>query len=91
MNTEKKENHLQVEVVTTSGSYPKEGLETVPTHQKVKIILQKAAASLQIVSIDKWIAKVDGRQINPEISFEENNLSGTITIDFGPVEGGGGR
>lgn len=91
MNTEKKENHLQVEVVTTSGSWPKEGYETIPSHQKVKIVLKQAVDSIQIVSTDKWVAKVKGREINPEINFEENNLSGTITIDFGPSEGGGGR
>jgi hypothetical protein len=91
MNTEKKENHLLVAVVTTSGSWPKEGYENIPIHQKVKIVLKKAVDFIQIVSTDNWIAKVEGREINPENNFEENNLSGTISIDYGPREGGGGK
>jgi hypothetical protein len=91
MNVEKKENHLQVAVVTTSGSWPKEGFEEIPIHQKVKIVLKKATDLMHIVSTDNWVAKVEGREINPENNFEENNLSGTITIDFGPREGGGGQ
>lgn len=87
---EKSENHLEVAVVTTSGSYPDEGFEKTPGHQKVKVILKKAADKLGIVSTTNWVAKVDGREINPELSYEENNLSGKITIDYGPREGGGG-
>jgi hypothetical protein len=92
MNTEKdkNENHVQVAVVTTSGSWPDEGFEKTPSNQKVKVVLKKAADKLKIVSTDNWVAKVDGTEINPELSFEENNLKGTITIDYGPREGGGG-
>lgn len=91
MNNEKKENHLQVAVVTTSGSWPKVDYETTPSHQKVKIVLKQAIDSIKIVSTDNWVAKVDGIEINPEISFEENNLHGKISIDYGPREGGGGK
>ena len=90
MNTEKKENHLQVAVITTSGSWPTVGFETIPSHQKVKVVLKKAVDAIQIVATDKWIAKVEGRIIDPELNFEENNLSGTVIIDYGPSEGGGG-
>lgn len=85
------ENHIEVEIVTTSGSYPSEGYEQVPIHQKVKVILKKAADQLKLVSTENWIAKVQGREINQELSFEENNLKERITIDFGPREGGGGK
>jgi len=91
MSTENKENHLQVAVITTSGSWPTEGFETMPSHQKVKVVLKKAIDSIQIVATDNWLAKVEGREINQELNFEENNLSGTISIDYGPREGGGGK
>jgi len=87
---EKKENDIEVAVVTTSGSFPEEGFEKVSIHQKVMVILKKAQEKLKIVSTDKWVAKVGGRIINPDSSYVENNLSGTITIDYGPSEGGGG-
>lgn len=85
------ENHVEVEIITTSGSYPSEGSEGVPMHQKIRIILKKAADYLKITSTENWIAKVQGREINTELSFEENNLKGSIIIDFGPREGGGGK
>lgn len=93
MNTEKEkhENHVQVAVVTTSGAWPHEGFEKVPDNQKVKVMLLKAAEKLGIVSTDSWVAKVNGKEINPELSFEDNHLKGKVTIDFGPREGGGGR
>lgn len=89
-NEKKNDNHVQVAVITTSGSWPTEGFEQVPTNQKVKVVLKKAADSIPIVATDGWVAKVNGREINPELSFAENNLSGEITIDYGPREGGGG-
>jgi len=95
MNTqsehEKKENHVQVAVITTSGSWPSEGYEKTPSNQKVKVVLKKAAHELKIVSTDNWVAKVNGKEINPELSFEENHLTGNVTIDYGPREGGGGK
>ena len=91
MAKEENKNHVEVEVTTTSGSYPEEGLVRIPIHQKVKIVLKKAADELGITSTDRWVAKVQGREINPELSFEENNISGTAVIDYGPREGGGGK
>lgn len=84
------ENHVLVVVVTTSGIWPTEGYDKTPVHQKVKVILKQAATKLGIVSTENWIAKVGIREINPELTFEQNNLSGTVTIDYGPRESGGG-
>lgn len=91
MSTEKTENHLEVVVVTTSGSWPSEGFETIPIHQKIRVALVKAAESIKIVSTVDWIAKVNGKIIDTELNYEENDLSGKISIDFGPSEGGGGK
>jgi hypothetical protein len=87
---DKPENHVLVAVATTSGSWPKEGFETVPSHQKVSVFLKKAVAKLEIVSTDGWVAKVDNKEIDIEKSYLENHLTGQITIDYGPKEGGGG-
>jgi hypothetical protein len=84
------ENHVDVVVLTTSGTYPEQGFDRTPSHQKVKVILKQAATKLRIVSTENWIAKVGGVEINPELSFEENHLTGQVTIDYGPREGGGG-
>lgn len=89
-NQEKPDNHVLVAVVTTSGSYPAEDFERVPANQKVRVFLKKAAQHLHIVSTENWIAKVNGREIDPEKTYEENKLRGKITIDYGPREGGGG-
>jgi hypothetical protein len=86
-----KENFVEVSVVTTSGSFPSQGFERVPKHQKVKVVLEKTAAHLGIADTGGWIATVSGREIKIDTSFIDNGLSGQIEIDFGPREGGGGN
>jgi len=83
--------HIEVEVLTTSGSWPSSGYEDVPLHQKVRVALERAARVLGLTNWSGWIAVVAGRQIDPERSYLENGLSGRAVVDFGPVEGGGGR
>ncbi|MRR05458.1 MAG: hypothetical protein EG828_00710 [Deltaproteobacteria bacterium] len=85
------ENFVQVAVVTTSGSYPAEGYDKTPANQKVKIFLAEAARELKIADISGWVARVGNKEINPELSYEDNGLSGEIDIDFGPRESGGGN
>lgn len=85
------ERRVEVAVVTTSGSWPKSGFNSVPERQPVKHELAQAVSSLNIANTNGWIATVNGRQINPEASYLENGLSGQITIDYGPPHGGGGR
>lgn len=85
------ENFVLVAVVTTSGSYPAEGYDKTPANQKVKVFLAKAAHELKIADISGWVARVGNNEINPELSHEDNGLSGEIDIDFGPRESGGGN
>ncbi len=85
------EQHVEVGVVTTSGTWPTSGTETVPSHQKVRVQLDKAAHHLHIADTTNWIATVSGREIDIEKSYIENGLSGSFVIDFGPREGGGGN
>lgn len=90
MKKEKK-NHVMVAVVTTSGSWPAEGFLSVPENQKVKNQLKEAIHNLYLVSTENWLAVVSGAEIDIDKSYKELNLSGTISIDFGPNEGGGGK
>jgi hypothetical protein len=87
---DKPENHVFVAVITTSGSWPAEGFEKVPNHQKVSIFLKKSVNELKLVSTDGWVAKVGINVIDVEKTYLESNLTGEVTIDFGPPEGGGG-
>ncbi len=86
-----KAEFVEVAVSTTSGFFPNEGYERVPIHQKVKVQLSQAAKALGLVGTDDWIASVNKRPITPDSSYEQNDLSGGIEIDWGPSEGGGGN
>jgi hypothetical protein len=85
---------VEVSISTTSGFYPAEGSERVPIHQKVSVMLEKAQNKLKIKDTAGWIATVTEpsgkRQIDPARSYLDNALSGTVEIDWGPSEGGGG-
>ncbi len=82
--------HIEVAVVTTSGRYPADGRDRVPSHQPVKVELAAAARALNIVDTSTWIARVGGREIDPNKSYVDNGLTSPVTIDYGPREGGGG-
>lgn len=84
------EHKVQVVVITTSGLYPNHGSEGVPPNQKVRVQLKQAADKLHLTDTDGWVARVGGREIDPDKSYAENGLSGTVRIDWGPREGGGG-
>lgn len=86
----KPETHVDVVVVTTSGSDPATGTDRVSAHQPVRNQLEQAARKLDIVDTAGWIARVGGREIDVEQNYIENQLTGTVTIDYGPREGGGG-
>jgi hypothetical protein len=85
------ESHVEVAVVTTSGRYPSTSFERVASHQPVQNELSKAAKDLKIVDTSGWVARVNAREIDPSKSYVENQLTGTVTIDYGPREGGGGN
>lgn len=85
------EPHVDIKVVTTSGSYPVDGFDEVPVRQKVRIELDKAAKKLNLTDTSGWVATVDGREINIDQSYQDNGLTGKAVIDWGPNEGGGGR
>lgn len=82
---------IEAAISTTSGFFPNEGYERIPVHQKIRVLLDKAAKELNLAGTDGWVASVNKNPINPDLSYVENGLSGTIEIDWGPHEGGGGN
>lgn len=85
---------VHVSVSTTAGFFPTEGFERVPAHQKVEVLLVQAQHKLGIKDTTGWIATVTStsgkKQIDPTRSYLENGLAGSVEIDWGPSEGGGG-
>lgn len=88
---EKPESHVEVVVVTTSGSYPATGTDRVAAHQPVGNQLKKAARELHIIDTTGWIARVGSTEVDIDKSYVDNHLTGTVKIDYGPREGGGGN
>jgi hypothetical protein len=89
-NQENSDSHVEVAIVTTSGRFPAEGTERVAAHQPVNNELKKAVKELKIVDTTNFIARVGEKEIDPIKSYVENQLTGTVIIDYGPREGGGG-
>jgi hypothetical protein len=85
------EQHLQVVVVTTSGTFPKVGSDRVPANQPVKVELHRAQKELEIADTAGWIVRVGNAEIDPNKSYMENGLEGEVKLDWGPREGGGGE
>jgi hypothetical protein len=85
------EQDAEVAVVTTSGRYPTTGENRVPEHQPVEHELRKAKEALKIVDTAGWVARADGREVDPAKSYAENHLAGKVVIDWGPNHGGGGN
>ena len=88
------EQFVEVSVSTTAGFYPAEGTDRVPIHQKISIILQQAKNKLTISDVTNWVVSVNDangyRELDPQSSYLDSGLSGTVEIDWGPREGGGG-
>lgn len=89
--TESKEHFIEVRVVTTSGSFPKQGLKRTTINQPIKVVLHEAAKELKIADTSNWVARVGDREVDVSKSYADNNLSGKVVIDYGPKEGGGGN
>lgn len=82
--------HVAVRVLTTSGSYPTKGYESVPASEAVIEILKRAAAALGIANTSEWVAKIEGDEIDPSQTYAALHLHGEVKIDFGKREAGGG-
>lgn len=89
-----KEQFVEVSVATTAGFYPAEGTDRTPIHQKISVILKKTQDKLSLSDVSNWVASVTDsnghRELNPDNSYLDSGLSGSVEIDWGPREGGGG-
>jgi hypothetical protein len=85
-----KPHHILVAVITTAGTFPDQGFDEVPENQPVKVELEHAARKLGITNTNGWIATVGGRELNVAQDYVANSLKGTVEINWGPREGGGG-
>jgi hypothetical protein len=85
------EQFVEVAISTTSGFYPSTGYERVSIHQKIEVMLHKAAKALNLTDTSNWVVSVNKSPIDPSRSYEESGLKGRVDIDWGPREGGGGN
>ena len=53
-------------------------------------MLTAAAEKLKITNTADWVAKVDGRKLDPAKTFKHEGLSGIVEIEYHKHEGGGG-
>ncbi|MEY9283586.1 hypothetical protein [Bradyrhizobium yuanmingense] len=81
---------IQASVYTTSGAFPRKGSESVKSDDLVDKILKQAQHALHLTDVTGWEATVDGNVIDPNKTYEQNHLTGTVVIHWGPREGGGG-
>ena len=90
MNGEPTEQHINVRVITTAGSYPEHGNEKVVLDEQIQSILARAAAQLSITDTADWVAKIKGEVIDPSRTYRQLGLEGSVKIDYGRREGAGG-
>lgn len=81
---------VRVSVHTTSGAYPRHGVDPEPHDVPISFILDKAKAALRLTDVSNWVATVAGREVNPAQTYADNHLAGEVKIQWGPREGGGG-
>ena len=81
---------VQASVYTTSGAFPRKGSESVKADDLLQKILTQAQHALHLTDVSGWEATVDGKIVDPNKTYEQNNLMGTVVIHWGPREGGGG-
>ncbi|MBS0505257.1 MAG: hypothetical protein JSS55_15970 [Proteobacteria bacterium] len=79
-----------VVVVTTAGVFPAEGAKRYADSTTVATILEQARKKLKITETPGWVAVVDNRDVDPALTLGQAGLAGSVTIEWGPREGGGG-
>ena len=86
-----KEPDVAVAVLTPKGIYPDEDdFRREPETTLIAKVLKDAADKLKITNTSDWIAKVDGRQVDPNKTFKQEHLTGIVEIEYHKHEGGGG-
>lgn len=89
----KKDKHrdmVLVMVVTTAGVYPAEGSKRYPAKTMISSVLEDAARKLKITAVPDWVVQIGGNDVLATQTFEQLGLTGSVTIEWGAREGGGG-
>jgi hypothetical protein len=84
------EHFVQVRVITTAALYPPTGRERVPVHQKLDVLLKKAAHALELTDTSDFVVHVDDVEVDPTRSFDKLGLSDEVDLRWGPRAGAGG-
>ncbi|WP_445220489.1 hypothetical protein ACKWRH_10740 [Bradyrhizobium sp. Pa8] len=86
-----KGHDVAVAVITPVGIYPDEDdFRREPESTVIEQVLKAAAEKLKITNTSDWVAKVDGRKLDPHKTFKQEHLSGIVEIEYHKHEGGGG-
>lgn len=84
------EAKVMVMVVTTAGVFPAEGRKRYPADTPITTALDDAARKLRITAAPDWVVQINGADVNAAQTFAQAGLSGSVTIEWGAREGGGG-
>lgn len=88
------EKHTEVQLQTTSGTYPEEDgkFDKVPSREQIGKFVEKAVRKLKITNTTGWVLTASGSSINPAQSWDEAGLGGKkVVLDYGPDHTGGGN
>ena len=89
----RKDTHSDVvliTVVTTAGTFPAEGVKRYPTSTPIATVLAQAGEKLRLTDTAGWIVTTANRDIDQHLTFAQAGLAGTVVLEWGPREGGGG-
>ena len=81
---------IAVAVFTTSGTFPVQGMLRVKVSTLISDVLDKAAKALHLTDTANWVVTVDGKDVAPNLTFDQAGFHGEVELEWGPREGGGG-
>lgn len=85
------DHKIEVKIVTTAGNFPEVGFKEYAAHEKLSTVLKEAADHLKLQNTGSWIAKLDGRTLEPALSLAENRIPNKSKVSWAPAEPGGGE
>lgn len=85
------DHKIEVKIVTTAGNFPEAGFRAYTADEKLSKVLEEAADHLKLQNTGSWIAKLDGRTLDPALSLAENHIPNKSKISWAPAEPGGGE
>lgn len=83
-------NRILVTIFTTSGTFPSQGALKIDADNKISTLLERAAKKLRLASTDGWVLQHNGVDVDVSTTFALAGLTGSVDLEWGPREGGGG-